>query len=151
MPSGTGCHLWHATVSKKYAVKNTRIFGCAAGYNKPCRVLFCLQMGENRQCFALFFPDEYLDSTYVIDFEKLYAQGYRGLIFDIDNTLVPHGEPADERQRRFLYGLKRLDFSAACCQITSMKEFLLLTGMYRYILLRMRISHPGRITEGPWS
>lgn len=43
------------------------------------------------EMFRTFFPDEYLDSTYVIDFEKLYAQGYRGLIFDIDNTLVPHG------------------------------------------------------------
>ena len=47
--------------------------------------------------FRCFFPDEYVDSTYVIDFEKLYQEGYRGLIFDIDNTLVPHGAPADER------------------------------------------------------
>ena len=47
--------------------------------------------------FRTFFPDEYLDSTYEIDFEKLYQDGYRGLIFDIDNTLVRHGEPADER------------------------------------------------------
>ena len=45
--------------------------------------------------FRTFFPDEYLDSTYEIDFEKLYQDGYRGLIFDIDNTLVRHGEPAD--------------------------------------------------------
>ena len=51
------------------------------------------------EMFRTFFPDEYLDSTYVIDFEKLYAQGYRGLIFDIDNTLVPHGAPADERAK----------------------------------------------------
>ena len=36
--------------------------------------------------FRTFFPDEYLDSTYEIDFEKLYQDGYRGLIFDIDNT-----------------------------------------------------------------
>ena len=35
-----------------------------------------------------FYPDEYLDSTYVIDFDKLYEEGYRGIIFDIDNTLV---------------------------------------------------------------
>lgn len=34
-----------------------------------------------------FYPDEYLDSTYEIDFDELYAQGYRGVIFDIDNTL----------------------------------------------------------------
>ena len=38
--------------------------------------------------FNCFFPDEYLDSTYVINFDDLYAQGYRGLLFDIDNTLV---------------------------------------------------------------
>ncbi|MDE5697577.1 MAG: YqeG family HAD IIIA-type phosphatase [Lachnospiraceae bacterium] len=44
-----------------------------------------------------FYPDEYLDSTYDIDFEEKYRQGYRGIIFDIDNTLVPHGFPADER------------------------------------------------------
>lgn len=46
------------------------------------------------QCF---YPDEYLDSTYLIDFEEKYRQGYRGIIFDIDNTLVPHGLPVDER------------------------------------------------------
>ena len=38
--------------------------------------------------FNCFFPDEYLDSTYVINFDDLYAQGYRGLLFDIDNTLA---------------------------------------------------------------
>ena len=48
--------------------------------------------------FEKFFPDEYLGSTYKIPFEKLYEQGYRGVIFDIDNTLVPHGAPADERK-----------------------------------------------------
>lgn len=38
-----------------------------------------------------------MDSTYAIDFKKLYKDGYRGILFDIDNTLVPHGAPADER------------------------------------------------------
>lgn len=47
--------------------------------------------------FRCFFPDEYLDSAYVIDYDRLYREGYRGLIYDIDNTLVPHGAPADER------------------------------------------------------
>ena len=40
--------------------------------------------------FDKFFPDRYVASTYVIDFEGLYKEGVRGLIFDIDNTLVPH-------------------------------------------------------------
>lgn len=43
------------------------------------------------------YPGEYLDSAYLIDFRKLYSEGCRGVIFDIDNTLVPHGAPSDDR------------------------------------------------------
>lgn len=43
-----------------------------------------------------FYPDEYLKSIDRIDFERYYRQGIRGIISDIDNTLVPHGFPADE-------------------------------------------------------
>ena len=43
------------------------------------------------------YPNVYLDSTYEIDFEQYYQDGYRAIIFDIDNTLVPHGAPADQR------------------------------------------------------
>lgn len=45
---------------------------------------------------ARFYPDRETVSAYEIDYEKLYEQGYRGILFDIDNTLVPHGAPADE-------------------------------------------------------
>lgn len=44
-----------------------------------------------------FYPDAEVDSAYNIDYEGLYQAGYRGIIFDIDNTLVPHGAPADEQ------------------------------------------------------
>lgn len=47
--------------------------------------------------FKKFYPSRYIESTYVIPFEKMYKKGYRGVIFDIDNTLVPHGAGADER------------------------------------------------------
>lgn len=59
-----------------------------------------------------FYPGEYLDATYEIDFEKLYKEGYRGVIFDIDNTLVPHGAPADERACELFSHLKELGFQA---------------------------------------
>ena len=58
--------------------------------------------------FECFFPDAYMDSTYVIDFEKLYQEGIRGVIFDIDNTLVPHGAPADERAIRLFARLRSI-------------------------------------------
>ncbi len=67
--------------------------------------------------FRTFFPDEYLDSTYEIDFEKLYQDGYRGLIFDIDNTLVRHGEPADERAVALFKRLKKIGFD--CCLLSN--------------------------------
>lgn len=57
-----------------------------------------------------FYPDEYVDSTYEIDFNALYGQGYRGIIFDIDNTLVPHGAPADERSIMLFRRLKEIGY-----------------------------------------
>ena len=61
----------------------------------------------------LFFPYEYVDSVFALDYEKLYQLGYRGLLLDIDNTLVLHGADSnaavDELFRRIhRAGLKTL-------------------------------------------
>ncbi|MBR5361165.1 MAG: YqeG family HAD IIIA-type phosphatase [Lachnospiraceae bacterium] len=61
--------------------------------------------------FKRLYPDEYFESAYVIPYEELYAKGYRGIIYDIDNTLVPHGAPADERSIALFEKLKALGFS----------------------------------------
>lgn len=68
----------------------------------------------------MFYPDEYVDSTYRIPFEKLYEEGYRGIIFDIDNTLVPHGAPADERAKELFARLKAIGFD--CCLLSNNQE-----------------------------
>lgn len=60
--------------------------------------------------FQMFYPDEWLDSTYQIDFEGLKEKGIKALIFDIDNTLVPHGAPADERAIALFERLHSLGF-----------------------------------------
>jgi len=70
--------------------------------------------------FDTFFPDEYVASTYVIPFEELYQKGYRAIIFDIDNTLVPHGSPADDRVIKLFARLKEIGFS--CCLLSNNKE-----------------------------
>ena len=67
-----------------------------------------------------FYPGEYLDSTYSIDFDRLWQEGYRGIIFDIDNTLVPHGAPADERACHLFLQLKKTGFS--CILLSNNKE-----------------------------
>ena len=70
--------------------------------------------------FETFFPDEYVVSTYVIPFDKLYKEGYRGVIFDIDNTLVPHGAPADIRAKKLFAQLKELGFES--CLLSNNQE-----------------------------
>ena len=73
-----------------------------------------------KRMFDQFFPDEYMESTYSIPFEKLYQEGYRGVIFDIDNTLVPHGAPADERAIRLFDRLRSIGFDT--CLISNNQE-----------------------------
>lgn len=58
-----------------------------------------------------FYPKKIVRSTYSINFKKYYKNGYRGVLFDIDNTLVPHGEAADEKAINFFKKLNKLGFS----------------------------------------
>ena len=60
--------------------------------------------------FSCFYPDWDENSTYEIDFKGLYEKGYRGVIFDVDNTLVPHGAPADEKAIAFFADLRKLGY-----------------------------------------
>lgn len=58
-----------------------------------------------------FYPDCEADSAYGIDYASLYGQGYRGVIFDIDNTLVPHGAPATKEAVALFERLRKIGFS----------------------------------------
>lgn len=60
--------------------------------------------------FKKFYPKKTFDSTYAINFEKLYGSGIRGLIFDIDNTLVMHDADADDRSIKLMNRLKNIGF-----------------------------------------
>ena len=66
---------------------------------------------------SAFYPDEWVDSTYSIDFGDWYERGFRGVIFDIDNTLRPHGAPADERALALFEHLHETGF--ATCLISN--------------------------------
>ena len=67
-----------------------------------------------------FYPKEWLDSTYEIDWEQWKRKGIRGVLFDIDNTLVPHGAPADERAIQLFKELRDIGFS--CCLVSNNKK-----------------------------
>jgi HAD superfamily phosphatase (TIGR01668 family) len=69
---------------------------------------------------GIFYPKEYIDSTYDINFLDYYKKGYRGIIFDIDNTLVMHGAPADKRCLELFEKLMVIGFE--CILLSNNKE-----------------------------
>lgn len=70
--------------------------------------------------FGKFYPSDYLESAYAVNYEALYAKGVRGLIFDIDNTLVEHGAPATKRAKELFLRLQGIGF--ATCLISNNQE-----------------------------
>lgn len=57
-----------------------------------------------------FYPDCEADSAYNLPYEKLYELGFRGVLFDIDNTLVPHGAPATKKAVALFERLREIGF-----------------------------------------
>ncbi len=70
--------------------------------------------------FKTFYPDEDVVSAYDIPYERLYKSGIKGVIFDIDNTLVPHGAPADERAKELFIRLNEIGLKT--CLLSNNKE-----------------------------
>lgn len=67
-----------------------------------------------------FYPAQRAASAYQIPYGELYERGVRGVIFDIDNTLVPHGAPADDRAVSLFAGIRGLGMKT--CLLSNNKE-----------------------------
>ena len=59
---------------------------------------------------SMFFPDSYVPSVFEVDFKRLYEDGYRAILFDVDNTLVPHGAHGDDRAKAFFASLRDIGY-----------------------------------------
>jgi hypothetical protein len=68
----------------------------------------------------IFYPKERADSVYDISWEDWYRRGIRGVIFDIDNTLVPHDAPADERTKQLFARFRSMGMNT--CLLSNNKE-----------------------------
>ena len=83
------------------------------------------------------FPTEYYDSTYSIDFEQYYSLGYRAVLFDIDNTLVPHNFASDDKSVALMKRLKEIGFKICLVsnnkeeRVASFNEFLQVEYIYK--------------------
>lgn len=56
------------------------------------------------------FPYNYVEDVFVIDYQKLYDKGFRAIIFDIDQTLVQHGEEATPEVENLFKTLQTIGF-----------------------------------------
>lgn len=70
--------------------------------------------------FRAFYPKRYLASAYEIPYENMKEKGIRGVIFDIDNTLVPHDAPVDERAVELFRRLHAMGLQT--CLLSNNKE-----------------------------
>ncbi len=70
--------------------------------------------------FKSLLPTAYVASIYDYDLSAAYARGKRLILFDIDNTLVPHGAPADDAAKAWFISGKEQGFSF--CEISNNRE-----------------------------
>jgi len=69
-----------------------------------------IKVSKMKSVLKNFYPFEYVDSVFDIDYKKLYNKGYRGIIFDIDNTLVPHGKPSTREIDELFISIQNIGF-----------------------------------------
>ena len=85
---------------------------------------------------AKLFPDETARSVYEVDYEALYRAGFRLAVYDIDNTLVLHEEPATEQAARLMEQLHAVGFRAAVLSnnhVPRVRSFAEAAGMDAWI------------------
>lgn len=66
------------------------------------------------------YPWAEASSAYQIDYQKEYDNGVRGVLFDVDNTLVPHGAPATAQAKELFEQLHHIGLKT--CIISNNKE-----------------------------
>jgi HAD superfamily phosphatase (TIGR01668 family) len=71
--------------------------------------------------FKYFMPDKIYNNVYGIDFDGLIKKGVKGLIFDIDNTLVSYRQPEPTAEViRLMQSLREKGFSI--CFVSNNKK-----------------------------
>ena len=70
--------------------------------------------------FKYFYPYEYVDSVFCINYNELYKKGYRGIIFDIDNTLVHHGDDSTKEIDELFKMIQKIGFKT--CLLSNNNE-----------------------------
>ena len=95
--------------------------------------------------FKRFYPYEYVKSVFAINYNKLYSKGYKGLIFDIDNTLVHHGDDSTKEVDELFRYIQQIGFKTIILSNNSeerVKRFLKnINSLYIYDAKKPAVSN----------
>ena len=75
---------------------------------------------------SIFKPYKQIGVVFDEDFDAIFKSGIRGIIFDIDNTLVEDNAPLDNRATEFVLNLKKRGYKISVVSnndIDRVKEF----------------------------
>ncbi len=67
------------------------------------------------------FPKKVIRSVYGLNYQDYYDRGYRGIIVDIDNTLVRDNAPANHKAKKLMKKLQEIGF-ATCIVSNSTRD-----------------------------
>ena len=94
--------------------------------------------------FKVFYPYEYVENVFSIDYNKLYNSGYKGIIFDIDNTLVHHGDDSTKEIDNLFRYIQNIGFKTIILSNNSeerVKRFLRnIDSLYIYDAQKPKVS-----------
>lgn len=66
------------------------------------------ETGKALPMLKQYFPYEYAESVFTIDYRKLLEMGFEAVIFDIDNTLVHHGDSSTPKVDALFAGIQKM-------------------------------------------
>lgn len=69
-----------------------------------------------------YYPGGYVQTVFHIDYQKLYDRGYRGILFDVDNTLVHHGDDSNAQVDALFETLHAMGFKTLLLSNNSAKR-----------------------------
>ncbi|NDL66249.1 YqeG family HAD IIIA-type phosphatase [Anaerotalea alkaliphila] len=94
----------------------------------------------------ILLPKAYYANIYEIDYTTLYRNGYRGILFDIDNTLVPYDQLVPDAKLVAFFGkLKTMGFSISLLSNNSAKRVRRFNKDLK-VLAYHRAQKPRRVT-----
>lgn len=90
------------------------------GKNRDMLNIFFKSLKKDKKAIGLITPNSYRKNIYEIDYKALKEQGYKHLIFDIDNTIMPVNDINVSKELKTFFSELKKDFTI--CLVSNNNE-----------------------------